>query len=366
MTAVPVKHGRRQPGHNELAELKLPKLTWKDKGQNTVYGIAGLHAGVFIMTFFYIAVLQGTYRFPWDPGTVWSLGPSWDNLPVTLGVTSWLNWIPVPHTGGLGSWIVNNWDPIQHLYFFKIPAFVIGWTFVGLLLGLGAGKPLGKPKGVDKFFIKMNDLFRIFPNRYQGYTTTTVQYAFLPVSGLAASLPGVIVSSVLIFGGTALLHSLGVNPFGSGLLEFSGFNSLRAVLAGSVWPSIVIGAAGQHFFARYVTLKSGEDSQQYFLENRANEAYESGDIMQRKESGQITEQQAINELSRQPRATPGKLYPNIYRYRLAEILRQRIVCVRHGNEARIVVPFILAVLTFATIVGGYWYVYGPKHGMLLP
>ena len=352
-----------RPQPDELAELSLPPLTWQDKVQNTVYAIAGLHAGVFIVTFFYIAILEARYRFG---NTVYSLAASWNNLPVTLHVTSWLNWIPVAHTGGLGSWIVNNWDLIQHIYFNKIPAGVIGFTFIGLLLGLGAGKPLGKPKFVDKVFIHLNRWFRIFPNRYQGHKTTPAQYALLPFSGLFAAIPGVIIGSVVIFGGAALFHSLGVNPFGSGVLNFSGFNSVRFLLAGSLWQPIAIGALGQHFYGRYLTLKSGEDFQQYFLDNRANGAYESGDIMDRKEAGEIDELEAINLLARQPRATPGKVYPPIYRHRLREILRRHIVCVQHKREDRIVIPFLMFVLTTAVLLGGYWYLYLPKHGGWLP
>lgn len=348
-------------GPQELAELSLPPLTWKDKIQNTVYTVLGLHGGVFVVTFIYICLFEARYRFG---DTVYSLGPAWNNLPVTLNVTSWLNWIPVPGSGGLGSWIINHWDLIQHIYFNKIPAGIVAFTFIGLLLGLGAGKPLGKPKAVDKMFIKLNQWFRIFPNRYQGYRTTSVQYALLPFSMLLAALPGVIAGSVLIYGSTALLHFAAVTP--PDPLAFLHINFARAILAGSIWQPIAIGALGQHFFARYVTLKAGEDEQSYFLESRADNAYDAGAILEGYKNGTCTETTAINEISGMRKATPSKIYPPIYRHRLTAMLKARVPVPEHGNEARVVMPAILAFMAVALLLGAYWYTWLPKHGGWLP
>lgn len=349
---------------DELAEVKLPPLTLADKIQNTVYSILGVHAGVFIVTFFYIMTVEAKYRFG---SMVYSLAPAWNNLPVTLGVTGWLNWIPVPGTGGLGSWIINHWDYIQHVFFNKIPAGIVAFALIGLILGLGAGKPLGKPKAVDKLFIKLNQWFRIFPNRYQGYKTTPVQYFFLPLSMLISALPGVIVGSVLLFGGTALVHFMGWHPpvdAVSGMhLEFA-----RAVLAGSVWQPIAIGALGQHFSARYVTLKAGEDQQQYFLESRTDNFYDSCDLLRDYARHPVLAEarRVMNLLSRKRSATPSKLYPPIFRHRLKAMVDANVQVPEHGKEARIVMPALLAFMTIAVLLGLYWYSWLPKHGGWLP
>jgi hypothetical protein len=261
---------------------------------------------------------------------------------------------------------VNHWDFIQHVYFIKIPAGIVGFAFIGLILGLGAGKPLGEPKMLDKLFITLNRWFRIFPNRYQGHKTTPLQYAFLPLSMLLSALPGVIFGSVLIFGGTALLHFLGwhlPDPL-SGLHLQSG----RLILAGSVWQPIVIGALGQHFAARYVTLKAGEDQQQYFLEKRADNFYDSRQLLDdyAQNSGLAVARHVMNILSRKRSATPSGLYPPIYRHRLRAMVDADVQVPEHGAEARIVMPALLAFMTVAVLLGGYWYAWLPKHGGWLP
>jgi hypothetical protein len=361
---------------DELATVQYRKLTVLEKVQNTVYSILGLHAGVFIVTFFYILIFAGTYRFG---STDYSLAAAWGNLPVTLHVTSWLNWFPVGHGMGLGTWIVDHWDFIQHTYFHYIPAGIVGFAIIGLILGLGAGKELGPPKLVDRLFIKLNEWTRIFPNRYQGYETTAIQYALIPVTMLLSALPGVILGSALIYGGAAVLHALGLNLPDPLTWHIAGLNGhwSRALLAGSVWQPIAIGALGQHFFARYVTLKAGEDQQRYWLEGRLDRAYDAcgpvdryAKVVQTYGFGApqtlAAQTEVINAVSALPNTAPARWYAPIYKLRYTAMLKARVKIPEHGEQAKIVMPFIFAILIVAVIMGGIWYVWLPKHGFWLP
>ena len=345
-----------------LDGLVLPKQTPLAKVQTVVYSVLGLHIGVFVMYALYVVFFLGRYQLG---GYDFSLEKNWTNLPAVWHLPSGLSWIPLGGPGGLGQWIASNWDFIQHSYLLKIPVGIVGFVFIGLLLGKVSKRPLGDPSKMDKFLVRLG-----FANRHQGQLgkheeTSFRQYLFLLPAMLVASLPGIIGGSLLIFGGAALLHS----QFHTGWLAHPSVwhpALLNAYLAGTTWQPIAVGFAGARFFGRKSVTKPALDLNRYFLSCRLWVVQEWVVIINQLANGEITPEAAMDKQTKLPGTHPSRLHAPAYRG-MYEALESKVFnglmkVPDRGSWSKYVIRAVVALLTFLAIYGAYMYLWFPKHG----
>lgn len=338
-----------------LDGLELPRQSLADKVQTVVYSVLGLHIGVFVMYAIYVIFFLATYQlFGYDI----SLEKDWTNLPAVWHLTSALPW-------GVGQWFAANWDFIQHKYLLDIPVGIVGFVFIGLLLGKVSKKPLGPPSKMDKFLVRFG-----FANRHQGQLgkheeTSFRQYLFLLPAMLAASLPGIIVATLVIFGGAAAMHA----AFHTGWLAHPSVPHpafLNAYLAGTTWQPIAVGFAGARFFGRKAVTKPALDLNRYFLSCRLWVVQEWVVIINSLAAGEITPEQAMDKQTRLPGTHPSRLHAPAYRG-MYEALESKVFnglmqVPDRGSWSKYVIRSVVGLLTFLAIYGAYMYLWFPKHG----
>jgi hypothetical protein len=326
----------------------LRKLTLGEKLQNLLYSVLGAHAGVALVSAVYVLVLQAKYFG-------FSLKYSWDHLPQAWHMTHLkvLGW-------SLGPWLEAHWTVARHYFGRNIPEGVVGLSII--LIILAKAKPVtGQPSWLDRLFVRLG-----FPSHYQGMMgrherASGLQIVLLPVTMLIAALPGVIVSSVVIFGGTALLHRYGYH-----LKVAAPPRWTVAYTAGSVWQPLVIGAFGGWFFARKSVSKVADDVQLHFLEIRLAVAYAADEILQAFRDGGMTLAAARDALTRMKRTEPVKAYPPVYRIRYQALLAAEVRPEAHGRGTTILMAAVLVILPVLTIYGLYVRYWGAKHGLWVP
>jgi hypothetical protein len=325
----------------------LRKLTLGEKLQNLVYSVLGGHAGVALVSAVYVLVLQAKYFG-------FSLKYSWDHLPQAWHMTQLhiFGW-------GLGPWLETHWTVARHYYGRNIPEGVVGLSII--LIILAKAKPVtGKPGPVDRALVRLG-----FPSHYQWLMgrherASGLQIVLLPVTMLIAALPGVIVSSVIILGGTALLHRYGYH------LNVAAPRWTVAYTAGSVWQPLVIGACGGWLFARKSVSKVADDVQLHFLEIRLKVAYAADKILQAFRDGGMTLAAARDALTPMKRTQPVKAYPPVYRIRYQALLDAEVRPEQHGRGTTVLMAAVLVVLPVLTAYGLYVRYWGAKHGLWVP
>ncbi len=318
-----------------LPKLAMPRSTLADLGQNVVYSVIGGHAGVWIVSALYVLLFEARYRV--FGVTIW-LKHGWDNLPAKIGLG--------------GSWLDQHWDTIRHLYFRNIPEGILGLLFI--LVVLAKAKPVGKPGRLDKLLVRLR-----FPSHHQGQLgrperVSAPQVILSPVTVLLASLPGVIVGSLLVFGGPVLLRHFGVHLL-PGLHPPS---FARAYLAGGSWQPLAVGALGGWFFGRKSFSKVADDVQLFFIERWLGRAYQADSIIGEFEAGRVTRNQARDQLTRLRATRPGRLYPPTFRHRYQALLDANVAVEEHSRWIAIVMPLVVAVLAILALFGAYirlWY-----------
>jgi hypothetical protein len=326
-----------------VPKLAKPRLTLADIGQNLVYSVIGGHAGVWIVSALYVLVFEAKYRV--FGTTIW-LKHGWDNLPGNIGLG--------------GSWIDQHWETIRHLYFRNVPEGILGLLLI--LVILAKDKPVGPPDRLDRLLVKLR-----FPSHHQGMLgrhgrVSALQVILSPVTVLLASLPGVIVGSLLVYGLPTLLHHNGIHLL-------SGWHPpswSQAYLAGGSWQPLVVGALGGWFFGRRSFSKVADDTQLFFIERWLDRAYAADAIIGKFEAGSLTRNEARDELTRLRATRPGRLYPPRFRHRYEAMLSASAAVEEHGAWISILMPLVVFVLTVLALFGAYIRLWYAKHGGWLP
>jgi len=318
-----------------LPKLAMPRSTPADLGQNLLYSVIGGHAGVWIVSALYFLLFEAKYRV--FGHTIW-LKHGWDHLPQNMGLG--------------GSWLDQHWETIRHLYFRNIPEGILGLLLI--LVVLAKAKPVGKPGRLDKLLVRLR-----FPSHHQGQLgrherVSAPQIILSPVTVLLASLPGVIVGSLLVYGLPVLLRHAGVNLL-PGLHPPS---FARAYLAGGSWQPLAVGALGGWFFGRKSFSKVADDVQLFFIERWLGRAYEADAVIGEFEAGRVTRTEARDQLTRLRATRPGRLYPPTFRHRYRALLDANAAVEEHGAWISILMPLVVAVLVILALFGAYirlWY-----------
>jgi hypothetical protein len=326
-----------------IPSLALPKLSAADRLQNLLYSIAGGHAGVWIVSAIYVLIFEAKYRL--FGVTIW-LKHGWDNLPANAGLR--------------GSWLDQHWDTIRHLYFRNVPEGILGLLLI--LAVLAKAKPVGPPGRLDKLLVRLG-----FPSHHQGQLgrherVSALQVIFSPVTVLLASLPGVIVGSLLIFGLPPLMRHYGVHVLSS----FHPPSWTDAYLAGNSWQPLAVGALGGWFYGRKSFSKVADDVQLFFIERWLNRAHAADAILARLGAGTITQTEARDELTDLRATKPGRLYPPGFRHRYRALLNAGVTAEEHGRWISILMPLVVFVLTVLAIFGAYIRLWYAKHLGWLP
>jgi hypothetical protein len=318
-----------------VPNLVVPRLSAADRLQNLVYSVVGGHAGVWIVSAVYFLVFEAKYRV--FGTTIW-LKHGWDNLPANIGLS--------------GSWLDQHWDTIRHLYFRNVPEGILGLLLI--LAVLARAKPVGEPGRLDALLVRLH-----FPSHHQGQLgrperVTPLQVILSPITVLLASLPGVIVGSLLIYGVPPLLRHLGLQPL-------AGFHPpawTDAYLAGHSWQPLAIGALGGWFYGRKAFSKVADDVQLFFVERWLNRAYAADAILGKLTSGAISQEEARDELTQLRATRPSRIYPPAFRRRYRVLLTAGVTAEKHGRWVSFLMPLVVLILTVLAVFGAYirlWY-----------
>jgi hypothetical protein len=323
--------------------LVLPKLSAADRLQNLVYSIAGGHAGVWIVSAIYVLIFQARYHV--FGKTIW-LKHGWDNLPANAGMR--------------GSWLDMHWDTIRHLYFRNIPEGILGLLLI--LAVLAKAKPVKQPSRLDKLLVRLG-----FPSHHQGQLgrherVSPLQVILSPLTVLLASLPGVIIGSLLIYGLPLLLRHYGLHPL-NGLHPPSWAD---AYLAGHSWQPLAVGALGGWFYGRKAFSKVADDVQLFFIERWLDRAHAADAILGRLKSGSITQAEARDELTELRATRPSRIYPPAFRHRYRALLSAGVTAEEHGRWISILMPLVVLILAVLAVFGGYIRLWYAGHGGWLP
>lgn len=319
----------------EVPNLVLRRLSATDRLQNLLYSIAGAHAGVWIVSAIYVLIFEARYRV--FGVTIW-LKHGWDHLPAQIGLG--------------GSWLDQHWDTVRHVYFRNVPEGILGLLLI--LTILARGKPVGQPGRLDALLVRLR-----FPSHHQGQLgrherVSALQVILSPVTVLLASLPGVIVGSLLVFGLPPLLHHYGVHPLGS----FRPPTWADAYLAGHSWQPLAVGALGGWFYGRKAFGKVADDVQLFFIERWLNRAQAADAILGRLASGTISQTEARDELTQLRATRPGRIYPPTFRNRYRAMLAAGVTAQAHSRWTSFLMPLVVLMLAVLAIFGGYirlWY-----------
>jgi hypothetical protein len=320
---------------SQVPNVVLPRLSAADRLQNLLYSIAGGHAGVWIVSAIYVLIFEAKYRV--FGVTIW-LKHGWDHLPANIGLS--------------GSWLDQHWDTIRHLYFRNIPEGILGLLLI--LTILARGKPVGKPGRLDVLLVRLR-----FPSHHQGQLgrherVSALQVILSPVTVLLASLPGVIVGSLLIYGLPPLLHHFGVHP----LAGFYPPSWADAYLSGHSWQPLAVGALGGWFYGRKAFSKVADDVQLFFIERWLTRAHAADAILRRLATGAISQTEARDELTELRATRPSRIYPPAFRNRYRALLAADVAPEAHSRWISFLMPLVVLILALLTIFGAYirlWY-----------
>jgi hypothetical protein len=331
------------PSSLGTAEALIGKIPARGKVQAAVYSLALIQWAVGIVTAAYVIITQWTwfgysFKYTWDHlNEIWH----WKAIP----------WI--------GDFLYRNWDIGRHLYFRNLQETVLAFAFVSMIIIKLTVRPKlqGRIPWAHRAIVKMK-----MPSPYQGQLgrhpdTSGLQYVFLIPSMFLCELPGIIVFSVVVFGGMAIGHRLGFHPAWFYPEATIGYGPVRLP-----WVQILIGIGAGRFFGRLPAIKAGQDIQRRYLDVRLALRYRAGQIMDQVLDGTLDEDKALDQLTALPRTRPSELYPETYRRWYDALLRQLAPARPRTRWATIAsrVTVILAVLLGA--YGVYIQRYGIHHG----
>jgi hypothetical protein len=332
MTAAPDRQGHEPvplAATGSAVNEYLPRLPLFSQVKDTTYFAGLTQVAVGVAYTAYIAITQATYFG-------FSLKGSWDNLDKLLHFAA-IPWI--------GSWLVRWFDYGRHLYGRNEPETIITYALVVIFL-VKVKKLKDEIPAADRFMIALH-----MPSPYQGRVrhrwgrhagelrrtdTSLLQYVFLLPSMLLMQLPGLVGMSVVVFGGIAAAHRAG---FHAGWLSPYAW-----------WVPIVIGVGAGAFFGHRPANKAGYDIQKSYLKRRLAVAYAAEELLDRFHDGELSRDEARDQLTGMRDAKPSQLYPDAYRFRYDWMLRDRATAEpAHWWER----PRAVLMLTVFAVMAGY-------------
>jgi hypothetical protein len=331
------------PSAKGTAEALIGKIPFWGKLQATVYSLGLIQWAVGIVTAAYVIITQWTwfghsFKYTWD-----HLNEIW-------------HWKAIP---GIGNFLYDNWDIGRHLYFRNLQETVLAYAFVSMIIIKLTVKPQlqGKIPWAHRAIVKMK-----MPSPYQGQLgrhpdTSGLQYVFLIPSMFICELPGIIVFSVVVFGGMALGHRLGFHP--------AWFYPEATIPVGPIkipWVQIVVGLGAGRFFGRLPAIKAGQDIQRRYLDVRLALRYRAGAIMDAVLGGTLDEDKGLDQLTRLPRTRPSELYPLTYRRWYDALLKERALARPRSRWSTFASRATVIICVLLGAYGIYIQRYGIHHG----
>jgi hypothetical protein len=338
------------PSQRPLVDQALGKIPFFNRVQTLGYAVLATQCAVGVVSAIYVAITQATYFGK-------SFHETWNNL------NSIWHFKAVPL---IGNWLYAHWDIIRHVYLRDAPESIVAYAFVVMLVAPVAGpgvvtlfdhlrkifhlpaRNLYKAPFLDKVLIKLH-----MPSPWQEHEgrpaqTTVGQMLFLPVSMLAAAIPGEVVSSVIIFGSMALASRYGYHsPW---------FTPV------SPWVPIVIGLSGGKFAGHKPAVKVGQDTQRYFLGRRLDLSYTADQWLEYFKTGIATRDEARDHITGLRHSEPNLLYPWSYRARFKALREKHAPAVRGSKVRAMAMSVGLFLLVAATLYGLYVRKWGVTHG----
>lgn len=253
---------------------------------------------------------------------------------------------------GIGHWLLDHETIARHLFARDVPEAVLGYALVAMIVPILVTKRKDEPPLLDKIMVRIG-----MPSPYQEQLgrhpdTSALQYLFLLPSMLLAMLPGVIITSAVIFLGVALAHQVGYN---TGWLTSTAW-----------WIPIAVGIAGGRLAGHKPAVKAGQDIQRFNLDKRLALYYRAENLMGAFGSHQLTMDQALPRLTRMRRLDPAWYYPFSYRDRYSDLLARHRPVRHYGLGSSIGIRLTVALVLIVGLWGVYLRKYGIGHGFWLP
>jgi hypothetical protein len=256
---------------------------------------------------------------------------------------TWGHFKAVP---GIGPWMYAHYDVARHVFLRDAPEAILGFALVAMIIPVIATKKRDKPPLLDRIAVRLG-----MPSPYQGQMgrhpdTSTLQYLLLLPSMLVASVPGLLISGLAVFGSMAVIPEL----FGVHSAWFT---------PTSPWVAVVIGLIGGKFAGHKPAIKAGADVQKFYLGKRVALSRAADKILGQFRDGLISQDNARNQLTAMPGIDPGRIYPEVYRHRFRAMVKQD----QPARKYSFVSTLVLLILTALFIVIGGWGVYLRKYGI---